>query len=190
MKRSEAIRTILDMLSERDIAFFTTGMISREAFAIKDRESNFYMIGSMGLLSALGFGLALQLPKHRVVIIEGDGSFLMSLGTTPLIGAKQPKNLLHIVLDNQAYESTGGQPTISRQVDLRSLAESSGYKKTFLAQTREDLESILNASIQEGLTFVHVKVELSRMEQVPRVALAPEELRDRLCTHILKTQDR
>jgi len=187
MKRSEAIKTILDTLSEQDIALFTTGMISREAFAIKDRDFNFYMIGSMGLLSSFGLGLALQLPERRIVIVEGDGSFLMCLGTAPLIGAEQPKNLLHIVLDNQAYESTGGQPTISRHVNLKRLAESSGYKNTFFAQTREDLESILKAPIRKGPTFLHVQVELSRMQQIPRIALAPEELRDRLRAHI---QDR
>ena len=85
MTRHEALEHILTPLSDRDLALFTTGMISREAFNIRDRAENFYMIGSMGLLNALGLGLALQSPARRVWVIEGDGSALMSLGTLPLI---------------------------------------------------------------------------------------------------------
>ena len=81
-------------------------MISREAFNIRDRAENFYMIGSMGLLTALGLGLALQSPAWRIWVIEGDGSALMSLGTLPLIATLRAHNLIHVVLDNEVYEST------------------------------------------------------------------------------------
>ena len=129
MTRHEALEHILAPLSDRDLALFTTGMISREAFNIRDRAENFYMIGSMGLLNALGLGLALQSPAWRIWVIEGDGSALMSLGTLPLIATMRVPNLIHVVLDNEVYESTGGQPTISSEVDLAALAEAAGYAR-------------------------------------------------------------
>ena len=98
-------------------------MISREVFFTNDRPGNFYMIGSMGLLSSFGLGLALQFPEKKVYILEGDGSALMSLGTLPLIATESPKNLFHVILDNEAYESTGSQPSISSKVDLDEIAK-------------------------------------------------------------------
>ena len=108
--RYRAIEKILEQVESGDVVLSTTGMISREVFQTKDRPGNFYMLGSMGLLSSFGLGLALLQPDRRVFVLEGDGSALMSLGTLPLIAAEQVANLIHLVLDNEAYESTGGQP--------------------------------------------------------------------------------
>ncbi|MCH7606805.1 MAG: hypothetical protein IH962_06585, partial [Chloroflexi bacterium] len=104
--RYKAIEAILQRVGSNDLVLSTTGMISREVFATDDRPGNFYMIGSMGLLSSFGLGLALQFPEKRVYVLEGDGSALMSLGVLPLIAAEGPNNLVHIILDNEAYEST------------------------------------------------------------------------------------
>ena len=103
MTRADAIGAILDNLEANDLSLFTTGMISREAHAAFDRSSNFYMIGSMGLLSAIGLGLALNRPDRRVVVVEGDGSALMSLGSFPLVATEAPSNYTHVVLDNESY---------------------------------------------------------------------------------------
>ena len=121
MNRREAIKMIFDKLDDEDIALFTTGMISREAFGIKDRGMNFYMIGSMGLLSSVALGIALNTTK-KVFIFDGDGSALMDLGTMSMFGAVSPKNLVPIVLDNESYLSTGGQPTISSKMVLLRLS--------------------------------------------------------------------
>ena len=102
--RREAIEHILKYINDESIIVSTTGMISREIFSTKDRPSNFYMIGSMGLLSSLGLGLAWLNKDKHIYIIEGDGSSLMSLGTLPLITYESPINLTHIILDNEAYE--------------------------------------------------------------------------------------
>ena len=125
--RYTAIQAILRRVNPEDLVLSTTGMISREVFVTNDRAGNFYMIGSMGLLSSFGLGLALQFPEKKVYILEGDGSALMSLGTLPLIATESPKNLFHVILDNEAYESTGSQPSISSKVDLDEIAEGSGY---------------------------------------------------------------
>ena len=116
--RYRAIEKILAHVRPADLVLSTTGMISREVFFTEDRPGNFYMIGSMGLLSSFGLGLALMVPEQRVFVLEGDGSALMSLGALPLIAGENPSNLVHFILDNESYESTGGQPTISLQSGL------------------------------------------------------------------------
>ena len=180
MTRHEALQHILTPLPDRDLALFTTGMISREAFNIRDRAENFYMIGSMGLLSAVGLGLALQSPARTIWIIEGDGSALMSLGTLPLIATCRPYNLIHVVLDNEAYESTGGQPTISSTVDLAALAEAAGYARVWRVSERTSLQAaLLEARQANALTFILVKVTGRAPEGLGRVSLTPEEIKQR-----------
>jgi len=187
MKRYTAIKTIFECVEPHDLVLTTTGMISREAFVAIDRPGNFYMIGSMGLVSSLGLGLALLNTEQRIIIIEGDGSALMSLGTLPLIASESPKNLIHIVLDNEAYESTGGQPSISKEVNLRRVAESSGYAYTVLVSKLSELKEILQeAPNKSGPIFLLVKVNVSRVEDIPRVSLAPEEIRDRFKNSVKK----
>ena len=122
-----AIETILNRVKAGDSVLSTTGMISREVFVTDDRPGNFYMIGSMGLLSSFGLGLAIMSPQQRVLVLEGDGSSLMSLGNMPIIATERPGNLIHVILDNEAYESTGSQPSISSKVDLAQIGKSCGY---------------------------------------------------------------
>jgi len=179
--RAEAIRAIISRLADRDVALFTTGMISREAYSLGDREGNFYMLGSMGLLSAFGLGIALNNPARRVVIVEGDGSALMSLGNFALIGSQQPRNLCHIVIDNEAYESTGGQPTVTSDVDLAQVASASGYASAGKVDNLDDLVKILPELVNsDGPAFLLVKVELVGKEVPGRVALSPIEIKQRL----------
>ena len=144
-----AIQTILRRVKASDLVLSTTGMISREVFVTEDRPANFYMLGSMGLLSSFGLGLALQIPDKRVYVLEGDGSALMSLGTLPLIATERPHNLIHIILDNEAYESTGSQPSISSKVDLAEIGKSSGYAHVARVEDIEGLEGAL----QDNDTF-------------------------------------
>jgi thiamine pyrophosphate-dependent acetolactate synthase large subunit-like protein len=180
MKRSEAIAQILANLGESDLALFTTGMISREAFSAKDRDANFYMIGSMGLLAAMGLGIALNKPDRRVVVVEGDGSALMSLGTLPLIAHEAPSNFKHIILDNEAYESTGNQPSISQGRDLAGHAEASGYP---VVDRAEDLDTFTNLFKQHyaasGPTCLVAKVGGHGSHSIPRIDLDPPDLKER-----------
>ena len=177
MTRYEALQDLLTRIPDEDVALFTTGMISREAFNIRDRPENFYMIGSMGLLTALGLGLALQWPSRRIWVIEGDGSALMSLGTFPLIATCRPNNLIHVVLDNETYESTGAQPTISATVDLAALAKAAGYTCVWRVSDRVGLENALQAAV-DGYTlgFILAKVSGRAAETLGRVSLTPEQL--------------
>jgi len=155
-------------------------MISREVFFTDDRPGNFYMIGSMGLLSSFGLGLALQFPEKKVYILEGDGSALMSLGSLPLIATESPKNLFHVILDNEAYESTGAQPSISSKVNLDEIAKSSGYPHTVRAEDLESLEDALSDwDTNPGPHLILVKAGIAPVEGIPRIPHPPTEIRDR-----------
>ena len=88
------------------------------------------MIGSMGLASSIGLGVAINRPEQKTIIIDGDGNVLMSMGTLAMIAAAAPKNLLHIVIDNEAYESTGSQRSLSKSISLEKVALSAGYLQT------------------------------------------------------------
>lgn len=180
MKDLEALEVILYHLEEQDIALFTTGFTSRRVFQIRDRERNFYMLGSMGLLSALGLGIALNKPTAKVVVVEGDGSALMSLGNLALVGYLKPRNLYHIVLDNESYESTGGQPTITKELVLSEIASAARYKYVIKVEKPDELPAELKCFFsREGPCFMLVKVKPSG-EVGSRVSLSPEEIKERL----------
>lgn len=121
MNRKEAIAEIMKEIKQNDIVIASTGMVSRDLYAVKDRPLNFYMLGSMGNALAIGLGMALNTDK-RVMVINGDASALMSLGTMITHKKLRPKNLRHIILDNNEHASTGGQCTASDCVNLEALA--------------------------------------------------------------------
>src|SRR5918999_5244415 len=156
--RYKAIEKILEYIKADDLVLSTTGMISREVFITDDQPRNFYMLGSMGLLSSFGLGLALLQPERRIWVLEGDGSALMSLGALPLIAAESPANLVHIILDNEAYESTGGQPSISSKVDLADIGKSCGYPHVLRADDIEGLgDALADCDANLGPHLIMVK---------------------------------
>jgi thiamine pyrophosphate-dependent acetolactate synthase large subunit-like protein len=116
MKRIDVIKKIMKNVKD-EIVISSTGMISRELYATKDRPRNFYMEGSMGCALGIGLGIAIN-SKHKVIVISGDGAALMSLGTFVLHKKLNPKNLKHYILDNNCHSSTGGQPTCSDAIDF------------------------------------------------------------------------
>jgi phosphonopyruvate decarboxylase len=175
-----AIEKVLEHRQPNDLVLSTTGVISREVFVTGDRTGNFYMLGSMGLLSSFGLGLALFNPEQRVFVLEGDGSALMSLGTVPLIGAEGPRNLTHIILDNEAYESTGGQPSISSGFDLARVAEGAGYRTVARPDDVEGLQSaILECARGPGPHLILVKAGIVPVKGIPKVSHSPTDIRDR-----------
>lgn len=177
MNCQKVIKIFLNNIGSDDYCLFTTGFISRYAFAVKDRPENFYMLGSMGLLSSVGLGLAMN-TKKRVFIFEGDGSALMDMGTLAMIAYQSPKNIYHIVLDNEVYESTGAQPTISKQIDLAKIARSCGYRE-LLKVRNIDSATVKNLLRKRGPTFVLIKID-PKESPAPRVKLSPEKLKERI----------
>jgi len=182
MNREEAVTAILGAIPEAAFLVTTTGLISREVFAQGDRDRNLYLLGSMGLASSIGLGLALLRPSAHVVVLEGDGSALMSLGVLPSIAAEKPSRLTHVILDNEAYESTGSQSSITSRFDLSAVAGAAGYASSVTALGAEALAAaIRGASSHTGPCLVVAKVTLdASLRTPPRVSLSPAAIRDRL----------
>ena len=126
MIRKDAIKIASELIGDSPI-ISANGYISRDLFEADDKDTNFYMIGSMGLSSSIGLGVALKNPRKRVYVFDGDGNILMNLGSLTTIGKLKPKNLIHPVFDNQSHESTGGQPSNTKNIDLYEIAKSSNY---------------------------------------------------------------
>ena len=180
MKRYEAIEVITKALKGDELVISANGMISRELFSIKDSPSNFYMLGSMGLASSIGFGLAFSLPNKKVVVIDGDGNILMNLGSLATIGHFAPNNLIHFVLDNEMHASTGGQPTVSNTVRLEEVARAAGFQAVKKVSSIESLRTVVSEVLNsaEGPSFVLVKIEKGERE-VPRVSHEPTNIKNR-----------
>lgn len=173
MTRYEAIKTLAAFADEH-IIVSNLGVPSKELYEIKDRDLNFYMTGSMGLVSSIGLGLALSQDRH-VYVIDGDGSILMNPNVLASIGTYKPENLTIIAVDNAACGSTGNQETCtSSQIDLELLARANGITDTQKVHTREELRD----AFQERATFIHtiVKPVNAKCKEIPVLA---KEIKDR-----------
>lgn len=173
MERIEAIKRIVEQLKD-EFVICNIGFPSRELYAVKDSPHHFYMLGSMGMSSSIGLGLAMAQEK-RVVALDGDGSILMNLGSLVTIYNQDPKNYILILLDNECYGSTGSQCTYASTVDLSKVARAVGFKNIFSFKEDIDLTPVLKS---EGPVFVHVKVEPGNAN-VPVIDMEPEEIKNR-----------
>ena len=126
------LKVINGFKDEKTVQLATTGKTGRELYELEDSANNLYMVGSMGCVSSLGLGLALTRKEIDVVVIDGDGSLLMRMGSLATNGYYQPENMLHILLDNQTHDSTGGQSTVSHNVNFVDIAAACGYEKSYL----------------------------------------------------------
>ncbi len=161
------------------------GYICRESFAVKDRPENFYMIGSMGMASAIGLGVALAAPTRATVVFDGDGNLLMSLGILPMIGGgpvmgrQRPANLVHVVFDNALYGSTGNQASPSRAVGLHRIARAAGYERSVAVAGADELGTAMTTALRGGgPSFILARVTAEE-QPAPRIPYPPEEIRDR-----------
>lgn len=153
-----AVRIVAEFCTG-DPVISTTGYTSRELFSTADHASHFYMQGSMGHALALGLGAALRRPDRRTVVLDGDGAVLMHMGTLSTVGHAAPENLLHIVLDNGVYASTGGQATTSASVNWPALALANGYRLASRCRSESELVETLRRSAHEpGPNLVAVEI--------------------------------
>lgn len=179
-----ALEEITKALGESAIIVSTTGFISRFLYEQEDRPNRFYMVGSMGCAAAIGFGLATQCPSRKVVIIDGDGALLMKLGVMATIGHYQPRNLLHIVIDNGCYASTGGQTCTASTVDFVNLACAAGYRWGRKADTKMIAKACrVYTNRLEGPGILHVRVS-SDDHPSQRPSQSPLQLRDRFMAEV------
>lgn len=153
------------------------GFISRWACSVKDRPSHFYMIGSMGLASSIGLGIALAKPDQPVAVLDGDGNVLMNLGQLPMIATSKPRRFFHMVIDNGVYASTGNQPTISTEVALEEIAAAAGYARVARVRDAESLAAKVREFVPaDGPSMLLVETAPESGPPAPRIPFTPEEM--------------
>jgi sulfopyruvate decarboxylase len=154
LTRYDVIKVLAPYL-EGKVVVSNLGWPSKELYAIKHQPSNFYMLGSMGMATPIGLGIALT-SKKEVVVIDGDGSLLMNPGTLATAASVSPRNLTIVAIDNGAYGSTGNQPTLAGScVDLEQVARGLGFRNTVKVAGEQELVEVMKRP-REGLTFIHV----------------------------------
>ena len=170
LSRESAISQIVSLLGEKDAVVSTTGMISRELYENRlTHEKDFLTVGSMGHASSIALGIAIAQPHRNIFCFDGDGAMLMHMGSLPVIASQKLSNLKHIVFNNEAHDSVGGQPTVMGQVDLSKTVTAMGYEKVFQVETIEQIQSIWSEFYQyQGMCLLEVKVSCGARKDLGR----------------------
>jgi sulfopyruvate decarboxylase beta subunit len=177
LTRYDILRLIAPYLEGKAVVS-NLGWPSKELYAVKHQPSNFYMLGSMGMATPIGLGIALVSSKE-VIVIDGDGSLLMNPGTLATAASFAPKNLTIIAIDNNAYGSTGNQPTLTGTcVDLEGVARGFGFRNTIKAASKEQIVEAMKKP-REGLTFIHA-LAVPGNKDVPNIPVHHLETRKQM----------
>lgn len=180
MKREEIIRHIAAVSGEDQIVS-TTGKASRELFEIREEKGqshglDFLTVGSMGHSSSIALGIALQKPDRKFWVIDGDGAVLMHMGALAVIGHYKPRNLIHVVINNGAHETVGGQPTVLATTDVVGMAKAAGYPFAESVSSFEELdEALVRAKKNDALSLIEVKCAIGAREDLGRPTTTPKE---------------
>jgi len=180
LSREEAMKTIIEHIGEYDPIISTTGFTSRELYELqinsdKASKNSFLCVGSMGHASSIALGIALQKKSRRVICLDGDGAAIMHMGSLALIGGKQVGNMVHIVLNNGAHESVGGQPTVGHKISFKGIGEACGYKQTFEVKTREEISNAMKScSSTNGPSLIEVKCTMNTRKDLGRLKESPK----------------
>ena len=190
MSREEAIQTVAAALDDKDVIVSTTGMISRELFEYRtamneSHERDFLTVGSMGHASQIALGIALEKQDRRVWCFDGDGAAIMHMGGMAIVANKSPRNYIHVIFNNGAHDSVGGQPTVGLCIDMPSIARAVGYKASISVSTKDDLVkelSTLNSKLLTlgGPILIEVQVKKGNRKNLGRPTTTPIQNRDAL----------
>jgi phosphonopyruvate decarboxylase len=181
ISRELAIETILDSLPLSSLIISTTGMISREVFELREKnlqthDNDFLTVGSMGHASSIALTIAQNTKNHHVICLDGDGSLLMHMGSLGIIGQSNVTNLIHIVLNNGAHDSVGGQPTVALSINLKLISKSCGYSNSLSVDSIEQLKSELASLIKlDGPNFLEVVVKKGARFDLKRPVFPPKD---------------
>lgn len=186
MSREEAIRTVAAALGEKDCIVSTTGMISRELFEYRTamnqgHERDFLTVGSMGHASQIALGIAMAKSDRKVWCFDGDGATIMHMGSMAIVANKAPENYVHVVFNNGAHDSVGGQPTVGLKIDLPAVAKAVGYKNTCSVDNKEALDEALKAiAAMEGPSLLEIKVKKGNRKELGRPTTTPIQNKEAL----------
>ncbi|MED4885638.1 phosphonopyruvate decarboxylase [Lysinibacillus sp. FSL R7-0073] len=179
--RFDTLKVINGLKDKKTVLMATTGKTGRELYEVEDSVNNLYMVGSMGCVGSLGLGLAYTRKDIDVIVIDGDGSLLMRMGSLSTNGYYQPENMLHILLDNHVHDSTGGQNTVSHNIDLVNIAAACGYEKSCYIHSLHELEKCIQEwKMTKGLTFIYLKISKGSKPNLGRPKVTPSEVKTRL----------
>ena len=192
MSREEAIQTVAAALGEKDCIVSTTGMISRELFEYRTamnqgHERDFLTVGSMGHASQIALGIAMAKTDRKVWCFDGDGAAIMHMGSMAIVANKAPKNYVHVVFNNGAHDSVGGQPTVGLKIDLPAVAKAVGYKATYSVDSKAELESVLaKVNSFESPALLEIKVKKGYRKDLGRPTTTPIQNKEALMQFLKK----
>jgi phosphonopyruvate decarboxylase len=183
--RQEALRVLVARTPEAStVILASTGFCGRELFAVADRPNHLYMVGSMGCVVPFALGLALARADLRIIAVDGDGAALMRMGAFATVGTYGPPNLWHLLLDNGAHDSTGGQATVSPHVSFADVAAACGYASSYETDDLQRIATWLDAPPQDGARFARLLIRTGTPGDLPRPSATPVEVKSRLMQHI------
>jgi phosphonopyruvate decarboxylase len=191
MNREQAIQMVVDSMDSKAVIISTTGMISRELFEYREKNGqkhnhDFLAVGSMGHASQIGLGIALQRKDKRIYCFDGDGAVLMHMGVLATIGVMKPDNYVHVVFNNGAHDSVGGQPTVALDIDLCQIASACGYNTAISADTPEALRTALRrVELESGPVFLEIKVNRGARKDLGRPTTTPIENKEILMKYLM-----
>lgn len=190
--RELAIETTVKMLENNAVVVSTTGMISRELFEIREKlgqnhSRDFLTVGSMGHASQIALGIALQQPNRPVYCFDGDGASIMHMGSMAITASMKPKNYIHIIFNNGAHDSVGGQPTVGLKIDMCAVAKAVGYHDCISVSNTEELEcAIRGMQQQEGPVLIEVQVRKGNRKDLGRPTTTPIQNKKALMSFLNK----
>ena len=184
--REEAVQMVAQSLDKNDVVVSTTGMISRELFEFREaagdgHQNDFLTVGSMGHASQIALGIALQKPNRNIFCFEGDGAVLMHTGSMAITASKKPNNFYHIVFNNGAHDSVGGQPTVALDINLPAIAKAVGYPSVFSVDNQNDLAKTLSQITSfPAPVFLEIKVKKGNRKDLGRPTTTPIQNKEAL----------
>ncbi len=189
LTREEIIQAIADAAGNSPI-ISTTGKASRELFEYREAKGqghahDFLTVGSMGHSSSIALGIALQKPGQTIWCIDGDGATLMHMGAMAVIGSVHPKNLIHVIIDNNAHESVGGMPTAAKNIDFAQIAQGCGYDHIYTVTTMDELKKSLVAMTKDhGLRILIAKSAIGARKDLGRPTTTPKDNKTDFMTNL------
>jgi len=183
LSREKSIEILINNIEEDYVIVSTTGKTSRELFELREKykqghEKDFLTVGSMGHASSIAFGIAKNRHDKNVYVLDGDGAFLMHMGAISIIGQANLKNYRHIVINNGAHESVGGQPTVGYEIDICSVAKGCGYDKVYTVSTERELEDcIRNVNGYEGTVLLEIKTQKGSRKDLGRPTMTQSQIK-------------
>lgn len=195
MSREEAIETILDRLPRDTVYVATTGRATRELFFLREKRGDskacdFLNVGAMGHASSVALGIALEKPDRRVAVLDGDSAAIMHMGALTMAAKTRTPNLLHVVLNNGAHESVGGQPSAGQNIDLTAIAAACGYATAGRpAETREELIRAIDDLSHPGrAAFIDVRIHKGLRGKLPPLDFDHREAVDALTDELTRSE--